>query len=74
MFSQLTHTNILHLYFQYANEAEAAETAESESNAEKARGLLELARHQNLTGGRSGGGDAGGDDFARYVKWFVFKQ
>lgn len=35
------------------------------SNAEKARGLLELARHQNLTGGRSGGGDAGGDDFAR---------
>ena len=38
-----------------------------ESNAEKARGLLELARHQNLTGGRSGGGDAGGDDFARYV-------
>ena len=44
-----------------------AETAESESNAEKARGLLELARHQNLTGGRSGGGDAGGDDFARYV-------
>ena len=24
-----------------------------------------MARHQNLTGGRSGGGDAGGDDFAR---------
>lgn len=37
-------------------------TAASESNAEKARGLLELARSQNLTGGRSGGGDACGDD------------
>ena len=47
----------------YSNQSEAG--GAEESNAEKARGLLELARHQNLTGGRSGGGDAGGDDFAR---------
>ncbi|KAL9181601.1 hypothetical protein ACHAXT_010406 [Thalassiosira profunda] len=45
--------------------AQSEQDADAESNAEKARGLLELARHQNLAGGRSGGGDAGGDDFAR---------
>ena len=70
LFTYAFHTQLTHTHthaIQYANEAEAAATAESESNAEKARGLLELARHQNLTGGRSGGGDAGGDDFARYV-------
>eukprot|EP00970_Alexandrium_tamarense_P019335 scaffold13917_cov193-Alexandrium_tamarense.AAC.1 len=40
----------------YANQSEEAAAAAS-SQAEKARGLLELARHQNLTGGRSGGGN-----------------
>lgn len=49
----------------YANQGEGDAANAAESNAEKSRGLLELARHQNLTGGRTGGGDAGGDDFAR---------
>lgn len=47
----------------YSTQSEQAAESASAAAAEKARGLLELARHQNLTGGR--GGNAGGDDFAR---------
>jgi len=50
----------------HATGADDSANREIESNAEKARGLLELARHQNLTGGR-GGGQAGGDNFSRQL-------
>ena len=50
----------------HATDADDSANREIESNAEKARGLLELARHQNLTGGR-GGAQAGGDNFSRQL-------
>ena len=42
--------------------AGAEDQSADKASEEKARGLLELARHQNLTGGRNASGN---DDFAR---------
>lgn len=46
----------------YSTQAEQAAESASAAALEKSKGLLELARHQNLTGR---GGTAGDDDFAR---------
>ena len=46
----------------YSTQAEQAAESASAAALEKSKGLLELARHQNLTGR---GGAVGGDDFAR---------